>query len=215
MKKLTVILMMLILAAGMVFATNTVTLNSTIAAGTGVTDTGTGNVIGGGDTSGFWLKLAYYTDKNPALREVTTTAETARLTETGSNENAIGTLTFVFTYAGNAASSGSIENIRVATEGWKGIGAENSSERFPITLTYAKQNSTVDNLAASETATAGSSTDETTGNTTVSTTFDVNYPSGLVATSKQLAKVTANWDKSDNRKAGTYQATITVTVNGN
>lgn len=215
MKKISAVLIMLILVAGMVFATNTVTLNSTIAAGTGVTNPGTGNIIGGGDTSGFWLKLAYYTDKNPTLREVASAAETARLTNDTSNENAIDTLTFVFTYAGNSASSGRIADIRVATEGWKGIGSENSTERFPITLTYLKLNSTVDNLAASETATAGSSTDETTGNTTVSSTFDVNYPSGLVATSKQLAKVTADWTKSDNRKAGDYQATITVTVNGN
>ena len=215
MKKISAVLMMLILAAGMVFATNTVTLNSTIAAGTGVTDPGTGNIIGGGDTSGFWLKLAYYTDKNPALREVTTTAETARLTETESNENAIDTLTFVFTYAGNSTSSGSISDIRVATEGWKGTGSENSTERFPITLTYEKLNSTVDNLGASATATAENSKNDSTGETTVSSTFDVNYPSGLVATSKQLAKVTADWTKSDNRKAGTYQATITVTVSGN
>ncbi|MGN0907692.1 MAG: hypothetical protein ACI4NM_11135 [Bullifex sp.] len=214
MKKISAVLMMLILAAGMVFASKTVTLNSTIAAGTGVTDPGTGNVIGGGDTSGFWLRLAYYTDKNPTLREVSATAETARLTETTSDSNAIDNLTFVFTYAGNSASSGSIADIRVATEGWKGVGSENSTERFPITLTYAKLDSTVDNLAASTTATAGSSKDDTTGETTVSTTFDVSYPSGLISTSKQLAKVTADWTKSDNRKAGTYQATITVTVNG-
>ena len=214
MKKLTVILMMLILAAGMVFASNTVTLNSTVAAGTGVTP-GTGNVIGGGNSDGFWLRLAYYTDKNTTAREVTATAENARLTEDNTDDSLISDLTFVISYEGNPASSGRIENIMVATEGWKGIGAENSSERFPISLTYTYQDSTVSNLGATEEVVTVSTTDDETGETTVSASFSVDYPSGLVATSKTLATIKADWAKTNNRKAGNYQATITVTVNGN
>ena len=205
--------MMLILAAGMVFASNTVTLNSTVAAGTGV-DQGTGNVIGGGNSDGFWLRLAYYTDKNTTAREVTATAENARLTEDTTDNSLIDDLTFVISYEGNPANSGSIENIMVATEGWKGIGAENSSERFPISLTYTYQDSTVSNLGASQEVETESTTDET-GETTVSASFSVNYPSGLVATSKTLATIKADWSKTNNRKAGNYRATITVTVNGN
>ena len=63
MKKLISVLALLVLVTCVVFA-ETITLNSTVNAGSGVTESGTGSVISGGDQQGFWLKVSYDTDND-------------------------------------------------------------------------------------------------------------------------------------------------------
>lgn len=204
MKKLTVILMMLILTAGMVFASSTVTLNSEVAAGTGATRPGdNSDIIGGGDEQGFWLTVSYYTDNlTTTLKKVSGASENARLTGNEPVSGLIDSLTFVVNYSGNVREAGSVASIKFSTEGWKGTsGAANANETVDIALDYNKVESGLPTgLSASE-LTNGA--------------FSVSYPAGLIADTKTVATIPATWDKSDNLIAGDYQATITVTVNGN
>ena len=205
MKKLTVILMMLILTAGMVFASSTVTLNSEVAAGTGATRPGdNSDIIGGGDEQGFWLTVSYYTDNQiNNLKKVSGASENARLTGNESVTGLIDSLTFVVNYSGNVRESGSVASIKFETTGWTGtVGAANANQTVGINLAYNRVISNLpDGLMASDIGTDG--------------TFSVSYPAGRIADTKTVATIAATWPKSDNLIAGDYQATITVTVNGN
>ena len=204
MKKLTVILMMLILTAGMVFASSTVTLNSEVAAGTGATRPGdNADIIGGGDEQGFWLSVSYYTDNlTTTLKKVSGASENARLTGNEPVSGLIDSLTFVVNYSGHVREAGSVASIKFSTEGWKGTsGAANANVRVGINLGYNKSTGLPNGLGASDLGNDG--------------TFSVSYPAGLIADTKTVATIPATWGKSDNLIAGDYQATITVTVNGN
>ena len=203
MKKLTVILMMLILTAGMVFASNTVTLNSEVAAGTGATRPGdNSDIIGGGDEQGFWLTVSYYTDNlTTTLKKVSGASENARLTGNEPVSGLIDSLTFVVKYSGNVRAAGTVESIKFSTQGWKGtVGTANANETVGINLGYNKSTGLPEGLSASNLSNGA---------------FSVSYPAGLIADRTTVATIPATWDKSDNLIAGDYQATITVTVNGN
>lgn len=195
--------MMLILAAGMVFASSTVTLNSEVAAGTGATRPGdNSDIIGGGDEQGFWLTVSYYTDGNTdTLKKVSGANENARLTGNQSVTGLIDSLTFVVKYSGNVRAAGTVESIKFSTQGWKGtVGTANANETVGINLGYNKSTGLPEGLSASNLSNGA---------------FSVSYPAGLIADRTTIATIPATWDKSDNLIAGDYQATITVTVNGN
>ena len=204
MKKLISVLALLVLVTCVVFA-ETITLNSTVNAGSGVTESGTGSVISGGDQQGFWLKVSYDTDINSTIKSLEEASETAILTA-DENLQGVRSLNLYVTYAGNPTVAGQINNVRISTEGWKGeantaTAGQSVAIKFDFTTTTTSNNS----LRAVKNE---SSTDS-------NVIFNVAYPAGLTPTAQRVATIATTWPKSNDLPAGNYSATINVEVSAN
>ena len=204
MKKLISVLALLVLVTCVVFA-ETITLNSTVNAGSGVTESGTGSVISGGDQQGFWLKVSYDTDNDSTVRSLETAREIAILTDDNSLTG-VRALNLYVTYAGNPTVAGQINNVRISTEGWKGeantaTAGQSVAIKFDFTTTTTSNNP----LRAEKNENSTSS----------NVLFDVTYPAGLIPTATRIATIATTWPKSNDLPAGNYSATINVEVSAN
>lgn len=204
MKKLISVLALLVLVTCVVFA-ETITLNSTVNAGSGVTESGTGSVISGGDQQGFWLKVSYNTDNDSTVRSLENASETAILTADDSLRG-VRSLNLYVTYAGNPTEAGSVDNVRISTNGWQGeantaTAGQSVAIKFDFTTTTTSNNS----LRAVKNE---SSTDS-------NVIFNVAYPAGLTPTAQRVATIATTWEKSNSLPAGNYSATINVEVSAN
>lgn len=204
MKKLISVLALLVLVTCVVFA-ETITLNSTVNAGSGVTESGTGSVISGGDQQGFWLKVSYDTDNDSTVRSLENAREIAILTDDNSLTG-VRALNLFVTYAGNPTVAGQVNNVRISTDGWKGVAntataGQSVAIKFDFTTTTTSNNS----LRAVKNE---SSTDS-------NVIFNVAYPAGLTPTAQRVATIATTWPKSNTLPAGNYSATINVEVSAN
>ena len=204
MKKLISVLALLVLVTCVVFA-ETITLNSTVKAGNGVTDSGTGSVISGSNENGFWLKVSYDTDNNRTVRSLENASETAILTDDNSLTGAR-SLNLYVTYAGNPTEAGQVNNVRISTNGWQGE-ANTATARQSVAISFDFSTTTEANDPLRATINDSS--------TSSNVLFNVNYPSGLTATAQRVATIAATWPKSNTLPAGNYSATINVEVSAN
>lgn len=203
MKKLISVLALLVLVTCVVFA-ETITLNSTVNAGSGVTESGTGSVISGGDQQGFWLKVSYDTDNDSTVRSLENASETAILTDDNSLTGAR-SLNLYVTYAGNPTVAGQVNNVRISTDGWKGVAnTATAGQSVAISFDFSTTTTSTDPLRATINDSSTSS----------NVLFNVAYPSGLIATAQKVATIATTWPKSNELPAGNYSATINVVVSG-
>lgn len=201
MKKLISVLALLVLVTCVVFA-ETITLNSTVNAGSGVTESGTGSVISGGDQQGFWLKVSYDTDNDSTVRSLENASETAILTDDNSLTGAR-SLNLYVTYAGNPTEAGQVNNVRISTNGWQGeANTPTAGQSVAISFDFSTTTTSTDPLRATINDSSTSS----------NVLFNVAYPSGLIATAQKVATIATTWPKSNNLPAGSYSATINVEV---
>ena len=204
MKKLISVLALLVLVTCVVFA-ETITLNSTVSAGSGVTNPGTGSVISGGQDQGFWLKVSYDTNIDSTIKSLEEASETAILTA-DENLQGVRSLNLYVTYAGNPTAAGQIKDVRISTEGWKGeAGTATAGQSVAIKFDFTTTTTSNDSLRAVKN---NSSTDS-------NVLFDVTYPAGLTAEAQRVATIATTWPKSNELPAGNYSATINVVVSGN
>lgn len=204
MKKLISVLALLVLVTCVVFA-ETITLNSTVNAGSGVTESGTGSVISGGDQQGFWLKVSYDTDINSTIKSLEEASETAILTA-DENLQGVRSLNLYVTYAGNPTAAGQVNNVRISTEGWKGeASTATAGQSVAIKFDFTTTTTSNDSLRAVKNE---SSTDS-------NVIFNVAYPAGLTPTAQRVATIATTWPKSNTLPAGNYSATINVEVSAN
>ncbi len=204
MKKLISVLGLLVLVTCVVFA-DTITLNSTVNAGTGVTDSGTGSVISGSDANGFWLKVSYDTDNDSTVRSLENASETAILTDDNSLTG-VRSLNLYVTYAGNPTAAGQINNVRISTNGWQGeANTATAGQSVAISFDFSTTTTSNDPLRAEKNDSSTSS----------NVLFNVAYPSGLIATAQRVATIATTWPMSNNLPAGSYSATINVEVSAN
>ncbi len=203
MKKLITVLALLVLVTCVVFA-DTITLNSTVKAGSGVTNPGTGSVISGGQEQGFWLKVSYDTNIDSTIKSLEEASETAILTADG-NSQGISSLNLYVTYAGNPTVAGQISNVRISTEGWKGVAdTATAGQSVAIKFDFTTTTTSKDSLRAVKN---DSSTDS-------NVSFNVAYPAGLTPEAQRVATIATTWPKSNELPAGNYSATINVVVSG-
>lgn len=201
MKKLISVLALLVLVTCVVFA-ETITLSSTVNAGSGVTNPGTGSVISGGQEQGFWLKVSYDTNIDSTIKSLEEASETAILTADG-NSQGISSLNLYVTYAGNPTEAGSVNNVRISTEGWKGVAdTATAGQSVAIKFDFTTTTTSNDSLRAVKN---NSSTDS-------NVLFNVAYPAGLTPTAQRVATIATTWEKSNSLPAGNYSATINVVV---
>lgn len=204
MKKLISVLALLVLVTCVVFA-ETITLNSTVNAGSGVTNPGTGSVISGGQEQGFWLKVSYDTNIDSTIKSLEEASETAILTADG-NSQGISSLNLYVTYAGNPTVAGQISNVRISTEGWKGVAdTATAGQSVAIKFDFTTTTTSKDSLRAVKN---DSSTDS-------NVSFNVAYPAGLTPEAQRVATIATTWPKSNTLPAGNYSATINVVVSAN
>ena len=204
MKKLITVLALLALVTCVVFA-DTITLNSTVNAGTGVTDSGTGSVISGSDANGFWLKVSYDTDNDSTVRSLENASETAILTDDNSLTG-VRSLNLYVTYAGNPTEAGQVNNVRISTNGWQGeANTATAGQSVAISFDFSTTTTSNDPLRAEKNDSSTSS----------NVLFNVAYPSGLIATAQRVATIATTWPMSNNLPAGSYSATINVEVSAN
>ncbi|MDD5973916.1 MAG: hypothetical protein PUC01_09405 [Spirochaetales bacterium] len=204
MKKLISVLALLVLVTCVVFA-ETITLNSTVNAGSGVTESGTGSVISGGDQQGFWLKVSYNTDNDSTVRSLENASETAILTADDSLRG-VRSLNLYVTYAGNPTAAGSVDNVRISTNGWQGeANTATAGQSVAISFDFSTTTEANDPLRATINDSSTSS----------NVLFNVAYPSGLTATAQRVATIATTWPKSNTLPAGNYSATINVEVSAN
>lgn len=204
MKKLISVLALLVLVTCVVFA-ETITLNSTVKAGNGVTESGTGSVISGGDQQGFWLKVSYDTDNDSTVRSLENAREIAILTDDNSLTG-VRALNLFVTYAGNPTVAGQVNNVRISTDGWKGVAnTATAGQSVAISFDFSTTTTSTDPLRATINDSSTSS----------NVLFNVAYPSGLIATAQRVATIATTWPKSNDLPAGNYSATINVEVSAN
>lgn len=204
MKKLITVLALLVLVTCVVFA-ETITLNSSVSAGTGVTDSGTGSTISGGNAEGFWLKVSYDTDNDSTVRSLENASETAILTDDDTLEG-VRSLNLYVTYAGNPTAAGQINNVRISTTGWSGAAnTATAGQSVPIVLDFS----------TTTTSNAPLRAEKKNSSTSSNVLFNVVYPAGLTATAREIATIATTWAKSNTLPAGSYSATINVEVNAN
>ena len=121
------------------------------------------------------------------------------------NSQGISSLNLYVTYAGNPTVAGQVNNVRISTDGWKGVAnTATAGQSVAIKFDFTTTTTSKDSLRAVKN---DSSTDS-------NVSFNVAYPAGLTPEAQRVATIATTWPKSNELPAGNYSATINVVVSG-